>query len=484
MVYKMDAALKKLYDENMEPGARQLYLAARKAGLTVSEKAVKEWLRTQDHYLEHTQNGMDKRSNWFKITDVPNSFAVDAILRGDFNKKQNEGYRGFLIFVELTTRKVYAFPFKTGSENSPPTDKESLGIFQRFEAERKEEGHPVARISGDNGKEFDNTLVQTFLRSKYITTYFHRPEDHRANGILNVAARFIRKRIGNGKIQWYPRLKPAVDIWNAHINSSVKNSPEFLETHKLERQDVRENALTHNRDVWNRTSYENHPIVKRYLRRNTADRGLFDKEGKNFSGDFQVGERTGYSYMLSKPDGTLLSNAFRPYELRRVPETKFGEEKKAYLAEQEAQEANKRAKNIARRVRQEVGKEPAKPRSRIERPRVAPQKPVVAKQQLKKSVEKVADAVDVPDKILDHDWGKGKKRENLRFLIQWKDTPAFRARWEKSKALFATWDNPTSWQPWTALTDRGTTNAVVESYLKTLRDPIQRLDIERKMGLI
>ena len=111
--------------------------------------------------------------------------------------------------------------------------------------------------------------------------------------------------------------------------------------------------------------------------RNTADRGLFDKEGKNFSGDFQVGERTGYSYMLSKPDGTLLSNAFRPYELRRVPETKFGEEKKAYLAEQEAQEANKRAKNIARRVRQEVGKEPAKPRARIERPRVAPQKPEV-----------------------------------------------------------------------------------------------------------
>ena len=84
MVYKMDAALKKLYDENMEPGARQLYLAARKAGIIVSEKAVKEWLRTQDHYLEHTQNGMDKRSNWFKITDVPNSFAVDAILRGDW----------------------------------------------------------------------------------------------------------------------------------------------------------------------------------------------------------------------------------------------------------------------------------------------------------------------------------------------------------------------------------------------------------------
>jgi len=155
-----------------------------------------------------------------------------------------------------------------------------------------------------------------------------------------------------------------------------------------------------------------------------------------------------------------------------------------YLAEQEAQEANKRAKNVARRVRQEVGKEPAQPRARAERARLAPEKSVVAKQQLKKSVEKVVDAVDVPEKILDHDWGKGKKRENLRFLIQWRDTPAFRARWEKSKTLFATWDTPTSWQPWTALTDKGATNAVVDSYLKTLRDPSQRFDIERKMGLI
>ena len=115
----MDAALKRIYEENMEPGERQLYLAARKEGLNVSIKAVKTWINQQEHHLEHAQNGMDKPSNRFKITDVPNSFAVDAILRGDFNKNQNEGNRGFLIFIELTTRKVYAFPFKTGSENSP-----------------------------------------------------------------------------------------------------------------------------------------------------------------------------------------------------------------------------------------------------------------------------------------------------------------------------------------------------------------------------
>lgn len=468
----------------MEPGARQLYLAARKAGLAISEKAVKDWIVKQEHHLEHAPNGMDKPSNWFKITDVPNSFAVDAILRGDFNKAQNEGYRGFLIFIELTTRKVYAFPFSTGSENSPPTDKESLGIFQRFEAERKAEGHPVARISGDNGKEFDNTLVQNYLRSKYITTYFHRPEDHRANGTLNVAARYLRKRIGNGKVQWLPRLKPAVELWNAHVLRTIKTSPEYLETHKLERQDVRQKALAHNKEVWDRTALENHPVVKRYLRRNTADKGLFEKEGRNFTGDFQVGERQGYSFTLKKPDGTLLSNAYRPYELRKVPEGKFSLEKEAYHEEQKKQEANKKAKTVARKVTREVGREPVAPRARAERARAPPVKPVVAKEQLKKTVVKV-DEVDTPLKLLDHEWGTGKQRENLRFLIQWKDTPAFRAKWEKSKAVFARWDDGiiASWQPWTALTQRGVTNAVVGAYLKTIKDKQQRLDIEEKMGL-
>jgi hypothetical protein len=287
-------------------------------------------------------------------------------------------------------------------------------------------------------------------------------------------------------VQWLPRLKPAVDLWNQHILRSVKSTPDHLENDKLDRQDVREKALAHNKEVWNRTALHNHPTVKRYLRRNTADKDLFEKEGKNYVGDFQVEERQGYSYLLKKPDGSMLSNGYRPYELRRVPEGKFTLEKQAYQEEQQQQEANKKAKNVARKVRQEVGKEPAAPRPRAERPRLAPEKPVVAKQQLKKSVEKQADAVDEPLKILDHDWGTGKKRENLRFLIQWKDTPAFRAKWGASKALFQRWDDSViaSWQPWTALTQRGVTNAVVDAYLKTLKDKSLRIDIEKKMGLI
>ena len=78
-----DSELTKLYNDLLQPGARQLYLTAKKAGLSVSEKYVRDWVKGQEHSLEHASNGKDKPVNWFKITDIPNSFAVDAIIKGD-----------------------------------------------------------------------------------------------------------------------------------------------------------------------------------------------------------------------------------------------------------------------------------------------------------------------------------------------------------------------------------------------------------------
>lgn len=474
----MDAALQKLYTEHMEPGARQLYLAARAAGIQISQQAVKTWIQQQEHTLEHAPNGMDRPKNWFKITDAPNSFAVDAILKGDFNKAQNRGMRGFLLFIELTTRKVYAYPFKTGSENSAPEAGEALELFKEFDSKRKAEGHPVSSVSGDNGKEFDNGKVQSFLHTKFITTYFHRPEDHRANGILNVAVRYIRKRIGNDTIQWLPRLEPAVELWNRHVLSTVQSSPESLENDKEKRQDIRMDAMTHNHDVWKRTSFQDHPIVKRYLRKNTVDRGLFTKEGKNYVGDFQIGERKGWSYLLHKPDGTLLSNAYRPYELRKTNEATFHESKREYQEKQEAQAVNKAAARGARRAQRELGPKivpaPQKPKREV----VAPIKLNAAEKKTKAPPKPAKlDESSIPIKILDHDW----KGEKLSFLIQWKDTPEFRKKWAKDPAVdIAT---QTSWRPAQVLTEAGKTNAVVGEYIKTLKDKGQRADIKRKMGL-
>lgn len=480
----MDGILKQIYEANLGPGALHLWRLSKAQNHPFSQEAVRKWLGKQEQHQEYAKNGMDKPRNWFKITDKPNSFAVDAIIKGDYNKNKfgNKGFRGFLLFIELTTRKAYAYPFKTGSVYSAPTATEALALFKQFEAQRKGEGHPVAKMSGDNGKEFDNTQVLNFLHSKFITTYFHRPEDHRANGILNAAARYIQRKIGD--TDWLTNLDAAIDIWNAHENASVNNQkPDDLENDVVKRQDIREEALEHNREVWERTHKNDDDIVLRYLRRNTKDKNIFQKEGRNFTGDYQIKERRGWSHVLFGPDKKE-KGAFRPYELRNTHKLQFDKEKTDYQKKQEVVRQNRkeRAEEMAR-VR-ELGAERAVPIERAARARAAPVKAVVAKQQLKPAEEKPADVVDIPLKILDHDWGTGKKRENLRFLIQWKNTPEFRKKWEGRKELFQTWGKIiSSWQPWSALTQRGVTNAVVEDYLKTQQDKTVIADIRKKMGI-
>lgn len=472
-----DSELTRLYNDLLQPGARQLYLTAKKAGLTVSEKYVRDWVKGQEHSLEYASNGKDKPVNWFKITDVPNSFAVDAIIKGDYNKKQNEGARGFIMFIELTTRKIYAYPFTTGSENSAPVAQEAKGIFERFQAERKSEGHPVARISGDNGKEFDNNLVQNFLRGKYIETYFHRPEDHRANGTLNAAARFLRKRIGNNSIVWIDKLAPAVRVWNDHIIRTIKNSPDVLEDDKTKRDDIREDALAHNQKVWAKTSFVDNPIVKRYLRRNTQDKGLFDKEGKNFVGDFKVGERKGYGYLLSKPDGSILANAYRPYELRKANQNAFNDERQKYTEKQAQEEANKVAKTVARKSQRELGKAPEKRVVNEKREVKQPERINPSQKQQKIAKPPKLNESSIPIKILTHR-GSG---DALEFHIQWKDTPQFRKKWANDPRVdLAT---QTSWQPWYVLTDKNKTNAVVGDYIKSLKDRKVITAIKQQMDI-
>jgi hypothetical protein len=327
--------LKAIYDKNgLNPSANRLYELAKKQGLKVPMTAVKAWISRRPQYIEHAPNTLDRKKNAFRITDVPNSYAVDAIVLKDFNPDINDGYRGFLLFVELTTRKAYAYPFHTGSYTSPPTGDESLQIFKRFEADTYKTGHPIARISGDNGKELSNALVSSFLHSKDIMTYTHNVGDHRANGILNRVVRSVRSKL---QPVWYgAALKSAVADWNDHTariagDSGVVKSPDDLWDDKDARQNIRESALRHNNAVWSKTHYADNEVVKRYLRKGgrTKGGGLYGsaddttsdaKEGKTYTTEnFKVGQRQGYSHQLLRSDGSILKYAYRPYEIKRVP---------------------------------------------------------------------------------------------------------------------------------------------------------------------
>ena len=421
----MDEILRAIYydPKTGHTGAQQLYLRAKKvgdaAGIKITLAKVQTWLKEQTIDQSHAHNAMDRPANRFKITDVPNSYAVDSIFHETF-KQRNKGYRGFLLFIELTTRKAYAYPFKTGSEQSPPTAQESLTIFKRFDAERSAEKHPVARISGDQGTELTNKPVQDFLHAQFIQSYFHRPEDHRANGLLNSAVRYIRRIIdrvvvSSESIEWLSKLDDAVANWNSHVISTVKASPDELGDDKEKRQEVRTQALEHNQKVWAKTALVDNDVVKRYLRRSTKGKGKFSKEGANWEGAYKITGRSGWHF-----DVAGLPHGYRPYELKKVtgsgtaPQTEpRGEEHPKDVAVKEAR--------VKRRVRQALGKgaEQAIVREKRAVVTATPYEAPVAEKRAKlppKARRKAGQIVREVEKVLQHRIVRGA----LQFKVKWR----------------------------------------------------------------
>jgi len=492
-----DEALKAIYTSPATGGggADKLYLAARKQGVQTTLAKVKAWLQTHKTYQNNAPNPRDKKENWFKITDKPNSWVADSVFLRQYAKVPgNGGYVGFLLFMELTTRQVYARPFKTshvydtGSADDDiqiVDDKDVKGIFEivkEFVAWtiNPDPGHkipdpnnpnaliairhPISTFSSDNGKEFDNKLVKNLFATKGIEQRFHRKEDHRANGLLNNAVRILRRNLfdhwsheGNTVGLWVPHLQDAVKNWNTHYNRDVKASPDDLKDDPDSQDQIRQAARAWNKDVWNRTALAGNATVLRYLRRNTEDKGLFAKEGRNWSEPYTLGARStqrapsSYSYQLLDHAGNKYKDgrSYRPYELKTV----LG--RTVEPPKVDKMEAIAKENRVERRLKQAgVAQEAV-----VKEPR-AVRAPTRLEEEEEQQPEQQQKQDSVPERILDYDWGETQQRavkggveewQPLRFLVKWKPTPEFIKHWSKYQSLFQTWDvsakNYVSWQP-------------------------------------
>lgn len=187
------------------------------------------------------------------------------------------------------------------------------------------------------------------------------------------------------------------------------------------------------------------------------DKGLFDKEGRNYTGDFQVEGRKGWSHLLRNPDGSS-AGAYRPYELRQTGKTEFDNEQSTYKKQQAAIEENRKEQLVERKLKQDLGAVRAMPVKRAQRNRAAPTK--AAAPAPKKQRNKAVDKTTIPEKLLDWDFGVSRKNKDaLRFKVQWKPTPEFIEKWLSQKNAFERWDTTNnvfiSWWPYAAAFKEG-----------------------------
>ena len=126
-----------------------------------------------------------------------------------------DGYKYFLIVVDVFTRMVFLRPLK---------NKKSSTLYSLF----CDFGLPKI-LQSDNGKEFVNNLVEELLNVSRVDHRLSSPYNPRANG---AAERFVRtsknlvtKLINNAITDW-PEVLPDVQLqMNTKISSRHKSSP-------------------------------------------------------------------------------------------------------------------------------------------------------------------------------------------------------------------------------------------------------------------
>ena len=133
----------------------------------------------------------------------------------------NNGYRYILVVLDIFSRYAWAHPLKnkTGEEV-----KKGLQHILRNDGNRSPK-----KIWCDDGREFFNTVVQNYLRTKNITLYstYNEPKAAIAERFIRTLRRKIETTyIVNQNTVWYDVLQKLVDEYNASYHRSIGMTPQ------------------------------------------------------------------------------------------------------------------------------------------------------------------------------------------------------------------------------------------------------------------
>lgn len=151
---------------------------------------------------------------WIPITAGPGGWQVDTMFFQNY-AKENDGYQAIIIFIEIISRFVVAYPIKSL--------KSSYDVFSDFL-----KNYDVNFIQADKGSEFINNKVKDLLASKNIKTYFTTNKRHQ--GIVERVNRTFRELIERyitltGSYRWIDDFPKIVNTYNNKKHRTLGISP-------------------------------------------------------------------------------------------------------------------------------------------------------------------------------------------------------------------------------------------------------------------
>lgn len=310
--------------------AAKLHTTLRKEGVRITKRQTEQLLREEapeEVAIAETHRVRRLRRNrkYYRVTAVPYSFQAD-IVKLEGYKRKNKGADGFLLIVEILSRKAWAYPLKGNAMEGV------LAQFKNFVADLA----PIAPAFVQADDEFAARLFKQYSKSKgFVLRTNVAADDHRMPGggdALGVLDRFVRTlrgaltdRMLREKTTEWTRLLPGVlDAYNSTSHAAHKAagdlSPDDVFNDFDELMAKRIEDLMFNRELADESAARPSTLKVGDWVRIIQTKGKFEKGRARLGVERYkiVAARGPARFVLEGADGERLSRSYKSVELTRT----------------------------------------------------------------------------------------------------------------------------------------------------------------------
>lgn len=166
------------------------------------------------------------------IIGKPNTYQTDLMFYKELHKLNN-GYDAIINFVEITTKKAYAYPLKS---------KRPSEVYDTFENFFIEIDGQIDNLEIDKGTEFSEVIKFCKKQNINVTVY------NADKNAMSIVERFNRTLRGYIKKNcpdniWIKKLPNLIDAYNNKTHSSTDYTPNYLHDRPKLQKEIRQRLI-------------------------------------------------------------------------------------------------------------------------------------------------------------------------------------------------------------------------------------------------
>lgn len=213
--------LQRLYYEAEEPsafsGITNIRRVIRRKGLGISNKNLNDWLQRQSTYTLHKPARKTYKRNVVRVSGIDDQWQADLVDMRSY-AKYNDGYKYILTNIDIFSKYAWGIPLKnkTGDE-----------LVNALKAIFSTNRVPY-KFNTDQGTEFENRNVRSFLHNKNISFFTTRSDKKAA--VVERFNRTLKNRMWKyftykNTYRYVDVLQHLIDGYNNTYHRSIGMAP-------------------------------------------------------------------------------------------------------------------------------------------------------------------------------------------------------------------------------------------------------------------